>query len=136
MDKNKTILEEIEKQELKNREVAQSLQQKKLGVYRELSAECIKEILKFRDELKKSAKIFHGVNQRIAELESLYPGYLSFLQKSDNLGDGFDPAEVRYLIDYLLTSKWRKDAYFWHVIDQITDTINVSGNPFKEVGDG
>ena len=136
MEKSKSILEEIAEEELKNKEAAIKLQRKRDEVYENLSVACIEEILKFRDKLQESAKTFYGVNKRIAELESLYPGYLAFLQKSNNLGDGFDPVEVRYLIDYLLTSKWRKDADFWQVIGQVVDTINVAGNPFKAVDNG
>ena len=131
MKNSKQLLEEIEKDEKKNREDATRILQAKNKVYQGMAIECIKKVFKCRDDLKKPFKTFVEVNDLLAELQELYPGYLSFLQKADSWKTDFDPAEVRYLIDYLLTGKWSKDGEFWRVMSQIADTIDMKGNPFK-----
>lgn len=131
MKNSKKELQEIEEEERKNKEQAAKIQKKRNSVYQGLSIGCVEEIFKFRDEIRETFKTFQAVNERLAELENLYPGYLGFLQKVENWNTDFDASEVRYIVDYLLTSKWSKTGEYWRVIGQIADTINVPSNPFR-----
>jgi hypothetical protein len=133
MENSKSLLQAIEAEEQKNKKEAARIQQKKDKFYQGLSIELIKHVFKVCGELKKPFRTFKSVNNRMAELESLYPGYLGFLQKADSWETGFDSAQVKYLVDYLLTSKWNKDGDFWRVMAQIADTVNVPANPFRDL---
>jgi len=133
MKDSKTLLEQIELEEQKNREAAAEILKKKNSVYQGMAIECLRKVFKCRDDLKKPFKTFLEVNGLLAELSELYPGYLSFLKTADSWATDFDPAEVRYLIDYLLTGKWNKNGEFWRVMSQIADTIDIKGNPFAGV---
>ena len=131
---SRDLLKKIEERERKNKEDAARIQAEKNAVYQGLAVACIKDVFKVRDDLEKPFKSFLAVNVRLAELEALYPGYLGFLQKADSWETGFEAAEVKYLIEYLLTSKWNKDGDFWRVMNQISDSINVPSNPFRFKG--
>ena len=133
MENSKLILEKLAEREQEIKEASAGIQQEKNQVYQDLAIGCIKGVFKVRDDLKKGLKSFEAVNNRLAELELLYPGYLSFLENAPSWDSGIEPAQIKYLVQYLLSSKWNKDADFWRVMSQIADTIDIPGNPFEEV---
>ena len=119
---HKSELIEIEKE---RKQLLTSLQEKS-------AINCMAAIYKFRDNLgKKILKDFQDVNDCLGELEGLNPGYLHFLETTNIWETPESQQEVKYLVSYLLGSKWRPDADLWRVLSQIADTIDIPGNPFK-----
>ena len=134
MEDSKALLEKIELEERQLTEEANKIRQRKDKVYQDMSIEVIKKVFKVRDELQKPFKTFVEANGLLKELSEVYPGYLGFLHKSDNWETGFDPEQVRFVTDYLLSGKWSPAAEFWRVMIQIGEYIGTPTNPFRTIG--
>lgn len=134
MEDSKTKLEGIREREQRIKDEAAKIQQEKDLIYQEMSTGCIVGAFMFRDALKTTVKEFLAVNDRFEELATLYPGYLTFLGNAENWKLGYNVSEIKYLVEYLFSSKWNKDGEFWNVVSQIADTIGISGNPFSKMG--
>jgi hypothetical protein len=143
MNKGKDLLEELKSQKEHYRSQIMEAEQKEKEILESLTEKaainCVSAVYKLRDMLNgKVKKQFLVANDALKELEELNPGFIHLLERSDIWETPESAREVKYLTAYLWASAWRSnECDFYRVLQQISDTIDVPGNPFaKDVGNG
>lgn len=139
-DDGKDLLAKLKEREERHKSELTAIEDERKQIYKSLwektGINCIRAVYKFRDNFtKKVLKDFQAVNDYLAELEELNPGYLHFLETTDIWETPESEKEVKYLVSYLFGSAWRKDSDLFRVLGQISDTIDIPGNPFAKVGE-
>jgi len=140
VSKKKTLLEQIEEREQHHKAelVEIEKQRKKLiaSLQEKAAIATMAALYKFRDNFhKKVLADFNAVNKCLAELASISPGYVHAIESMD-LGTPESKQEIKYIVGYLFGGKWDKDASLWPILGQISDTIDMSNNPFRGDTDG
>ena len=139
MKDGKVLLQEIKEREQHHKnelvEIEKERKQVLLSLQEKTAKNCMAAVYRFRDNFSnKVLKDFRSVNECLAELEELNPGFIHFLEKSDIWETPESRQEVKYFVSYLFGSAWRKDSDLWRVLSQIADTIDIPGNPFAKGG--
>lgn len=90
-----------------------------------------KSIVEFSDLFKTGAvhDKFKEIKKQLAELKVVDESYLHTIGTAEPYGMVSDN-QVVYIVSYLLGSAWREDSDIWKVLGQISDTIDIVGNPF------
>ena len=134
--KLKELLQKKDTTEQSLKEINDAVQSLKIQLVKTRGQGLFKSIIEFANIFKTGvvAKKFEAIRQELEDLKAVDANYLHTIGTADPYGMEGDE-QLKYIVPYLLSSKWREDSDLWGVLGQISDTIDMKGNPFAKDGE-